>query len=205
MKHKGIICGILAAVCYGTNPLGALPLYEEGVNTSSVLFLRFSIATLILGVVMIANRKSFAVTRGELTTMASLGALMAVSSLTYYQSFRYSHHHHIYCPCPGWYRTAIPRRCRHLAEHDGRDAGDGVVAHLCCVHRYCQPVRDTHVDSETHFLCVADMRHVPICLFLYLFRPAPDAAPIATGMVLCLLVRVGANGTVAVVHDHRRA
>ena len=89
MKHKGIICGILAAVCYGTNPLGALPLYEEGVNTSSVLFLRFSIATLILGVVMIANRKSFTVTRGELTTMASLGALMAVSSLTYYQSFRY--------------------------------------------------------------------------------------------------------------------
>ena len=79
----------MAAVCYGTNPLGALPLYEEGVNTSSVLFLRFSIATLILGVVMIANRKSFAVTRGELTTMASLGALMAVSSLTYYQSFRY--------------------------------------------------------------------------------------------------------------------
>ena len=89
MKHKGIICGILAAGCYGTNPLGALPLYEEGVNTSSVLFLRFSIATLILGVVMIANRKSFTVTRGELTTMASLGALMAVSSLTYYQSFRY--------------------------------------------------------------------------------------------------------------------
>lgn len=89
MKHKGIICGILAAICYGTNPLGALPLYEEGVNTSSVLFLRFSIATLILGVVMIANRKSFAVTRGELTTMAILGALMAVSSLTYYQSFRY--------------------------------------------------------------------------------------------------------------------
>lgn len=89
MKHKGIICGILAAICYGTNPLGALPLYEEGVNTSSVLFLRFSIATLILGVVMIANRKSFAVTRGELTTMASLGALMAISSLTYYQSFRY--------------------------------------------------------------------------------------------------------------------
>lgn len=89
MKHKGIICSILAAICYGTNPLGALPLYEEGVNTSSVLFLRFSIATLILGVVMIANRKSFAVTRGELTTMASLGALMAISSLTYYQSFRY--------------------------------------------------------------------------------------------------------------------
>ena len=89
MKHKGIICGILAAVCYGTNPLGALPLYAEGVNTSSVLFFRFSIATVILGVVLIANRKSFAVTRTELMTMTSLGALMAASSLTYYQSFHY--------------------------------------------------------------------------------------------------------------------
>ena len=89
MKHKGIICGILAAVCYGTNPLGALPLYAEGVNTSSVLFFRFSIAMVILGVVLIANRKSFAVTRTELMTMTSLGALMAASSLTYYQSFHY--------------------------------------------------------------------------------------------------------------------
>ncbi len=54
MKHKGIICGILAAVCYGTNPLGALPLYEEGMNTSSVLFLRFSVATVILGIILAA-------------------------------------------------------------------------------------------------------------------------------------------------------
>lgn len=89
MKHRGIICGILAAVCYGTNPLGALPLYEEGVNTSSVLFFRFSIATLMLCIVLIANRKSFAVTRAELKTIASLGGLMAASSLTYYQSFHY--------------------------------------------------------------------------------------------------------------------
>ena len=73
MKHKGIICGILAAVCYGTNPLGALPLYAEGVNTSSVLFFRFSIATVILGVVLIANRKSFAVTRAvSITWMPEL-------------------------------------------------------------------------------------------------------------------------------------
>lgn len=89
MKHKGVICGILAAICYGTNPLGALPLYAEGVNTASVLFFRFSIATMILGVFLAAKRKGFAVTRGELTTMGSLGALMAASSITYYQSFHF--------------------------------------------------------------------------------------------------------------------
>ena len=89
MKHKGIICGILAAVCYGTNPFGALPLYEEGVNTASVLFYRFSMAVLMLAVMLIMERKSFCVKKGELKTLASLGALFAVSSITYYQSFRF--------------------------------------------------------------------------------------------------------------------
>lgn len=59
MKHKGIICGILAAVCYGTNPFGALPLYEEGVNTSSVLFYRFSMAVLMLAVMLVVLGKNF--------------------------------------------------------------------------------------------------------------------------------------------------
>ena len=89
MKHKGIVCGILAAVCYGTNPFGALPLYAEGVNTSSVLFYRFSMAVMILGVMLLAERKSFVVTKSELKVLASLGILFAASSITYYQSFRF--------------------------------------------------------------------------------------------------------------------
>ena len=89
MKHKGIICGILAAVCYGTNPFGALPLYEEGVNTSSVLFYRFSMAVLMLAVMLLVERKSFRISSIELKTLGSLGLLFAASSITYYQSFRF--------------------------------------------------------------------------------------------------------------------
>ncbi len=89
MKHKGVICGILAAVCYGTNPFGALPLYEEGVNTSSVLFYRFSMAVLMLAVMLLIERKSFRVSSGEIKTLGSLGLLFAASSITYYQSFRF--------------------------------------------------------------------------------------------------------------------
>ena len=89
MKHKGIICGILAAVCYGTNPFGALPLYEEGVNTSSVLFYRFSMAVLMLAVMLLVERKSFRINGSELKTLGSLGLLFAASSITYYQSFRF--------------------------------------------------------------------------------------------------------------------
>lgn len=87
MLHKGVICGILAAVCYGTNPFGALPLYEEGVNTSSVLFYRFSMAVVMLGVMLLVERKSFRINRQELIVLGSLGLLFAASCITYYESF----------------------------------------------------------------------------------------------------------------------
>lgn len=88
-RHKGVLCGILAAVCYGTNPFGALPLYEEGVNTASVLFYRFSLAVVMLGIMLLVERKSFGINRKELKVLGSLGLLFAASSITYYQSFRY--------------------------------------------------------------------------------------------------------------------
>ena len=87
MRHKGVICGILAAVCYGTNPFGALPLYEEGVNTSSVLFYRFAMAVAMLGVMLLVERKSFRINRQEMKVLGALGLLFAGSCITYYESF----------------------------------------------------------------------------------------------------------------------
>jgi drug/metabolite transporter (DMT)-like permease len=74
-------------VCYGTNPFGALPLYEEGVNTSSVLFYRFSMAVVMLGVMLLVERRSFRINRQELKVLGSLGILFAASCITYYESF----------------------------------------------------------------------------------------------------------------------
>lgn len=88
-KVKGSICGILAAVCYGTNPLGALPLMSQGIQPYSVIFYRFSMAVVLLGSIMAIQRHSFAVTRRELAIMAALGVLFASSSLTLYASFLY--------------------------------------------------------------------------------------------------------------------
>lgn len=89
MKFKGIICGILSAVCYGTNPLGALPLYEEGVNTLSTLLYRFTIAVIILGMMLLIGQKSFRVNGRELKVLVSLGLLQAVACFTFYQSFHH--------------------------------------------------------------------------------------------------------------------
>jgi len=89
LHHKGLLCGIMAAVCYGTNPLGALPLYAEGVNTSSVLFYRFSLAAVVLGLMLLVERHSLAVNRHELRVLSTLGLLFSASSITYYQSFHF--------------------------------------------------------------------------------------------------------------------
>lgn len=88
-KVKGYICGILAAVSYGTNPLGALNLYADGMNTNSVIFYRYALATTILAVILAVQRKSFAVTKREFIVLTVLGALMAASSLTLFASFNF--------------------------------------------------------------------------------------------------------------------
>lgn len=88
-KIKGSICGILAAISYGTNPLGALNLYADGMNANSVIFYRYGLATAILAAIMLVQKKSFAVTRHEFLVLTALGVLMAASSLSLYCSFNY--------------------------------------------------------------------------------------------------------------------
>lgn len=72
---------------YGANPLGALPLYADGINTCSVLFYRYAIAVVVLAVVMAVRRKPLAVSRRDLAIMALLGVLFAASSLSLFMSF----------------------------------------------------------------------------------------------------------------------
>lgn len=86
-KLKGYLCGIGAAVCYGTNPLGALYLYEDGINANSVLFYRFALAVVMLGMLMAARRKSLKVSRRELSLLFALGVVFSTSSITLYFSF----------------------------------------------------------------------------------------------------------------------
>lgn len=88
-KFKGSICGILAAVSYGTNPLGALFLYEAGINANSVLFYRFSLAAVVLGLWLVVHKESFRVAPKELAVLGGLGILFAISSLSFFISFHH--------------------------------------------------------------------------------------------------------------------
>ena len=88
-KVFGTLCGILAAVFYGTNPLGALKLYAEGMNTNSVLFCRFGMAWIIISIILAFKKENLKIDKREFGTLTALGLLFTASSMTLYFSFKY--------------------------------------------------------------------------------------------------------------------
>ena len=83
LKVKGTILGIVSAVSYGTNPLGALFLYQEGLNSNSVLFYRFSLAAVVLACILFIQKQSFRLSRKEVKALCLLGILCVFSDFLY--------------------------------------------------------------------------------------------------------------------------
>ncbi|MDD7251853.1 MAG: EamA family transporter [Prevotellaceae bacterium] len=85
----GIVCGIIAAVAYGTNPLFSLNLYHMGLDVPSVLFYRFSVAAVVLGIILKLQGRSLRITRSQGIALLTGGITFALSSWTLYRSFLY--------------------------------------------------------------------------------------------------------------------
>ena len=86
---KGFAAGIIAAIFYGTNPLGTLFLYQDGVSPTSVLVWRYVLALLMFLVWMVIKHESFRIRIGTAIRLCVLGTLMAMSSATLYTSFKH--------------------------------------------------------------------------------------------------------------------
>lgn len=88
-KTKGVIYGAIAAASYGMNPLFALPLYSAGMSVDSVLFYRYALAVIILGVLMKVQRQSFALRKENVFPLIIMGLLFSFSSLLLFVSYNY--------------------------------------------------------------------------------------------------------------------
>lgn len=88
-KAKGILAGIFASVCYGTNPLGALNCYQEGLNTISTLFYRYVWAVALMAAIMLATNKRFRLSGRECLVSLGLGVMFMFSSVFLFMSFNY--------------------------------------------------------------------------------------------------------------------
>ncbi|OKY90114.1 MAG: EamA family transporter [Bacteroidales bacterium 55_9] len=89
VKVKGYLLGALAAASYGMNPLFALPLYNDGMDPYSVLFFRYLFAIPILGIMLKARGRTFAVSRHDILPLVVMGLLLAMSSLSLFLSYNY--------------------------------------------------------------------------------------------------------------------
>lgn len=88
-KVKGYMLGAIAAAAYGMNPLFALPLYAEGMSVDSVLFFRYLFAIPLLGIMLKGRGHDFRLKRREIYSLAGMGVLFALSSLTLFMSYHY--------------------------------------------------------------------------------------------------------------------
>ena len=88
-KTKGFILGAIAAASYGMNPLFTLPLYSAGMSVDTVLFYRYSLAVIVLGIMMKFQKQSFAIKRVDVLPLCIMGLLFAFSSVFLFMSYNY--------------------------------------------------------------------------------------------------------------------
>lgn len=88
-KTKGFFLGAVAAASYGMNPLFTLPLYNVGMGVDSVLFYRYALAVVVLGVMMKMQKQSFAIRKADLWPLCIMGLLFSFSSLFLFMSYNY--------------------------------------------------------------------------------------------------------------------
>ena len=86
---KGYFLAAIAAAAYGTNPAFAVPLYNEGMNPNTVLLFRYVLGIPLLALLMICRRIPFRLEKKAIGQTAMLGILMAISSLTLFESYKY--------------------------------------------------------------------------------------------------------------------
>ncbi len=85
----GFSAGVAAGVSYGLNPLFGKPLLDGGVPVLSMLFFRYAISVVILGIWMLFRHESFRVNLREMRLLIVLGYLFAASSVFLFESYRF--------------------------------------------------------------------------------------------------------------------
>lgn len=89
----GLFLGLMAAVCYGFIPLFTKELQVPGVglplSSSTILFYRFGIASLILAAIMCVRRESFRITYAEFVRLVQLAFLSNGAALFLISGYRY--------------------------------------------------------------------------------------------------------------------
>lgn len=85
----GYPAGIITGITYGLNPLFGVPLMQDGAAIESILFFRYSIAVLFLGLFLLLSRQSFRISWKQAGVLLVLGLLYTASSAFLFEAYHY--------------------------------------------------------------------------------------------------------------------
>lgn len=88
-RNKGIIYALISASTFGLIPLFAISVVASGMGAPSVLFYRFGISALLMGVMTIASGRSLRVPLRYVWRILVLGALYALTAVGLLLSYNY--------------------------------------------------------------------------------------------------------------------
>lgn len=85
----GYPAGIITGITYGLNPLFGVPLMQDGAAIESILFFRYSIAVLFLGLFLLLSRQSFRISWKQAGVLLVLGLLYTASGAFLFEAYHY--------------------------------------------------------------------------------------------------------------------
>ena len=80
-KLKGFLYGLATSVTFGLIPLFTLPLMQKGLESDSILFYRFVVATLALGTMMVLKKEPFLIHWKDVPLLLVLSLFYTASSM----------------------------------------------------------------------------------------------------------------------------
>lgn len=85
----GYVAGVVTGVTYGLNPLFAVPLMRQGMSVDTILFFRYFLAVVILGLWLLIRKENFRISLKQGSRLVILGLLFSMSSLTLFEAYNY--------------------------------------------------------------------------------------------------------------------
>ena len=77
---QGLFYAVVASCSFGLIPLFTLPLMQESIASSTILFARFGISSMIMGVILVLCRQPLAICRGDMWRLSVLGFCLLYTS-----------------------------------------------------------------------------------------------------------------------------
>lgn len=85
----GILCGLISSATFGLISFFTLPLMLAGVSTETTLFYRFTIASIIMGLILAIKRESIRIGILPLLKLSGLGIFYMFAVLLFFEAFAY--------------------------------------------------------------------------------------------------------------------